>query len=122
MKKCRLAITWFAFWGVFQAYAVTMVILGKWKKPEAFPDEAYKSLIWPDIVFIPMYILSAALLYRGKKSGGALAVFSGGAVTYVMIYLLALSGLHGTVNLAFDGIFLGLNIAATLQAARILIL
>ena len=99
-----------------------MVLLGKWKRPEAFPKEAYNSLIWPDMVFIPMYLLTAFLLQRGKKSGGVLGVFSGGAVTYVMIYLLALSGFHGAVNLGFDGIFLGFNIAATLQAARFLLL
>jgi len=115
MKKCWLAIIWFAFWGIFQAYAVTMVILDKWERPEAFPEKAYNSLIWPDMVFIPLYLLSAVLLYMNKKSGEVLGVFSGGAVAYVMVYLLALSGLHGTVNLVFDSVFLGLNIGATLQ-------
>lgn len=99
-----------------------MVLLDRWKRPEAFPEEAYNALIWPDIFFIPMYLLTAFLLHKGKKSGGVLGVFSGGAVTYVMIYLLALSGLHGAVNLGFDGIFLGFNIAATIQAGRFLLL
>jgi len=92
-----------------------MVILDKWERPEAFPEKAYNSLIWPDMVFIPLYLLSAVLLYMNKKSGEVLGVFSGGAVAYVMVYLLALSGLHGTVNLVFDSVFLGLNIGATLQ-------
>lgn len=122
VKGRRLAVVWFAVWGVFQAYAVTMVLLGRWKRPEAFPEEAYNSLIWPDMVFIPLYLLSSLLLYRGKKAGGVLGVFSGGAVSYVMVYLFALSGLHGAVNTVFDGIFLGFNVAATLQAARFLIL
>lgn len=122
VKGRRLAVAWFAVWGVFQAYAVTMVLLGRWKRPEAFPEEAYNSLIWPDMVFIPLYLLSSLLLYRGKKSGGVLGVFSGGAVSYVMVYLFALSGLHGVVNTVFDGVFLGFNVAATLQAARFLIL
>ena len=115
MKKCWFAIIWFAIWGIFQAYAVTMVLLGKWKRPEAFPEEAYNSLIWPDMVFIPLYLLTAVLLYMRKKSGEVLGVLSGGAVTYVMVYLFALSGLHGAVNMIFDGAFLGLNIGATLQ-------
>jgi hypothetical protein len=120
--RCRFAIGWFVFWGLFQAYAVTMVFLGSWTRPEAFPEEAYESLVWPDMVFIPMYLLSALLLYMKKRSGGVLGVFSGGAVSYVMVYLFALSGLEGLVNMAFDGVFLGLNIAATLQVGRMLIL
>ena len=122
MKKSWFAIIWFAFWGIFQAYAVAMVLLGKWKKPEAFPEEAYNSLIWPDMVFIPLYLLTAVLLYMNKKSGEVLGVFSGGAVTYVMVYLFALSGLHGFVNLVFDGLFLGFNLVATLQIGRMLLL
>lgn len=122
MKKMRLAIAWFTVWGLFQAYVVTMVLLGKWERPEAFPQEAYNSLIWPDMVFIPLYMLTAVLLYRGKKTGGVLGVFSGGAVTYVMVYLFALSGLQGALNLVFDSLFLGFNITATLQAGRFLIL
>lgn len=115
MKKLWFAIIWFAVWGVFQAFAVAMVLLGKWKRPEAFPEEAYNSLIWPDMVFIPLYFLTAILLYKGKRLGDILGVFSGGAVTYVMVYLFALSGLHGAANMIFDGAFLGLNIGVTLQ-------
>ncbi|MBI5875287.1 MAG: hypothetical protein HZB81_05520 [Deltaproteobacteria bacterium] len=115
MRKSWFAIIWFGFWGVFQAYAVAMVLLGRWRRPEAFPEEAYNALVWPDMVFIPLYLLTAALLYMRKKSGEVLGVFSGGAVTYVMVYLFALSGLHGAVNTIFDGAFLGLNIGATLQ-------
>ena len=117
-----MALIWFAFWGIFQAYAISMIFLGRWKRPEAFPEEAYNSLIWSDLVFIPLYLLTAVLLYKRKKSGAVLGTFSGGAVTYVMIYLIALSGLEGVVNLAFDGVFLGLNLAATFQVGRLLIL
>jgi len=99
-----------------------MVLLGRWERPEAFPAEAYYSLIWPDMVFIPLYLLTALLLYMGKRSGRVLGVFSGGAVSYVMVYLFALSGFSGAVNMLFDGIFLGCNAAATLQLARFLIL
>lgn len=115
-------MVWFAAWGCFQAYAVTMVLMGRWKRPAAFPEEAYNTLIWPDMVFIPMYLLTALLLYRRKRQGEVLGVFSGGAVSYVMVYLVVLSGFQGVVNLAFDGLFLGLNIAATIQVGRLLLI
>ncbi|VAW37280.1 hypothetical protein MNBD_DELTA02-1003 [hydrothermal vent metagenome] len=121
MKRPRFAIGWFAFWGIFQAFAVAMVLLGRWKRPEAFPEEAYNSLVWPDLFFIPLYLATAVLLFKRRKEGRVLGVFSGGAVSYVMVYLIALSGLEGIVNLAFDGVFLGLNLAATFQVARLLI-
>jgi hypothetical protein len=38
--------------------------------------------------------------------GSILAFFAGGGIIYVMIYLFALSGLSGAVNLIADGIFL----------------
>jgi len=99
-----------------------MVLLDRWNKPEAFPEQAYWALIWPDLFFIPLYLVTAYLLSKGRRTGAVTGVFSGGAVTYVMIYLLALSGLEGVVNLGFDGLFLGLNIGATLQVGRLLIL
>ena len=96
----------FVTWGSFQAYAVASVFAGTWQKPEAFPDEAYFSLVYPDMFFIPLYLLSAGLLLRRHWLGTILAFVAGGGVIYVMIYLLALSGVSGAVNLIADGIFL----------------
>ncbi len=48
LKKPWVAIIWFAFWGIFQAYAVFSVFTDSWKRPEAFPEEVYNSLIYPD--------------------------------------------------------------------------
>ena len=45
MKKPWIAVTWFAFWGLFQAYAVASVIGETWQRPPAFPEEAYHALI-----------------------------------------------------------------------------
>ena len=79
---------------------------GGWQKPESFPEEAYFSLIYPDMFFIPLYLLAAGLLLRRHWLGSVLALVAGGGVIYVMIYLLALSGLSGVVNLIADGMFL----------------
>jgi hypothetical protein len=93
-------------WGLFQAYAVASIFAGTWQKPENFPEEAYFSLIYPDMFFIPLYLLTAGLLLRRHWLGSVLAFVAGGGVIYVMIYLLGLSGLSGAVNLIADGIFL----------------
>jgi hypothetical protein len=106
MKRPWFAIVWFVIWGLFQAYAVASVFAGTWQKPEAFPDEAYFSLVYPDIFFIPLYLLSAGLLFLRHWLGSILAFVAGGGIIYVMIYLLALSGVSGAVNLIADGIFL----------------
>tara|TARA_B100000315_G_C14340212_1_gene479218 strand:+ start:61 stop:309 length:249 start_codon:yes stop_codon:yes gene_type:complete len=68
-KKPWIAITWFAIWGIFQAYALSSVITGSWQKPEAFPEEAYNALIYPDLLFIPLYLMTSYLLFREHKLG-----------------------------------------------------
>lgn len=115
LKRPWIAIIWFAVWGLFQAYAVFSVILGSWQRPEAFPQEAYNSLIYPDMLFIPLYLCASALLFLKHRLGHIFGLVSGGAVIYVMIYLLALSGLKGTENLVFDGLFLTIDTIAVLQ-------
>lgn len=117
-RKPWIAIVWFAVWGLFQAYAVSSVLLGTWVRPEAFPEEAYNSLIYPDMVFIPLYLAASVLLFLRNRMGSAFGLVAGGAVIYVMIYLLALSGLKGTENIVFDGLFLGVNILAIVQIVR----
>src|SRR5262245_50322166 len=99
------AIVWFVIWGLFQAYAVTSVFAGTWRKPEAFPEEAYFNLIYPDMFFIPLYLLTAGLLLRRHWLGSILAFFAGGGIIYVMIYLFAFFGLFGMVYLFDVGIF-----------------
>ena len=64
MDRPWFAIAWFVIWGLFQAYAVTSIFAGTWQKPEKFPEEAYFSLIYPDMFFIPLYLLTAGLLLR----------------------------------------------------------
>lgn len=120
MKSSRpwIAIVWFAVWGLFQAFAVFAVINGSWERPAAFPEEAYNSLIYPDLFFIPAYLLTSILLFRKHPFGRVLGFISGGAVIYVMIYLLALSGLKGVENLVFDGLFLSINTIALIQLGR----
>jgi hypothetical protein len=112
------AIIWFAVWGIFQAYAVFSVMNGSWERPAAFPEEAYNSLIYPDLFFIPVYLLTSVLLFRKHPIGRTLGFIAGGAVIYVMIYLLALSGLKGTENLVFDGLFLSVNTVAMIQLGK----
>ena len=106
MKRPWFAIVWFVIWGLFQAFAVTSVFAGTWEKPPAFPHEAYFSLVYPDMFFIPLYLFAAGLLLRRHWLGSILAFVAGGGIIYVMIYLLALSGLSGAVNLIADGIIL----------------
>lgn len=118
MKKPWIAIIWFAVWGLFQAYAVFAVLTGRWSRPDAFPEEAYNALIYPDIFFIPVYFVASALLVRNYRFGYIFGLMASGAVTYVMIYLLALSGLKGMENLIFDGLFLTVNTLSLIQIAK----
>jgi len=118
MTKPWIAIVWFALWGLFQTYAVASVLSGTWERPEAFPEGAYNALIYPDIVFIPLYLLASVLLFLGKPFGRVLAFVAGGGVLYVMVYLLALARFQGTANLVLDGLFLLVNAAALVQVWR----
>jgi hypothetical protein len=104
--RAWFAICWFTIWGLFQGFAVFSVLRGTWERPDAFPVRAYESLIYPDMFFVPLYLLTAALLLKRHWLGSVLAFVAGGGIVYVMIYLLALSGFSGPVNLIADGIFL----------------
>lgn len=115
VKKPWLAIVWFAVWGIFQTYAVFSVVTGSWQRPEAFPEQAYNALIYPDMFFIPVYLSVSLFLFFDHPLGYALGLAAGGAVTYVMIYLFALSGLKGVENLVFDAVFLLINTFAVWQ-------
>jgi len=106
MNRPWFTIVWFAVWGLFQAFAVGSVLAGSWERPEVFPEEAYVSLIYPDSVFIPLYLLTAVLLVLRHWLGTVLAFVAGGGVLYALIYLFALSGLRGAVNLTADSVFL----------------
>lgn len=117
-KKPWIAITWFTVWGLFQAYAVASVIAGTWTRPEAFPEEAYYALMYPDMFFIPLYFAAAILLFRGHYLGKIIGLLAGGAVIYIMIYLLALSGLKGAINLSFDSAFLIADSIAVWQLVK----
>jgi hypothetical protein len=117
-KKPWIAIIWFLAWGLFQAYAVGAVINGTWVRPEAFPEEAYNTLMYPDMFFIPVYFLTAYLLFKENHFGKILGLIAGGAMIYALIYLLALSKLKGAINLSFDGLFLTINILAVIQIVR----
>jgi hypothetical protein len=118
-KKPWLSIIWFGVWGLFQLFAVFSVIFGTWTRPDAFPEEAYNSLIYPDMFFIPFYLATSVLLYRNSALGNIFGLVAGGAVIYVMIYLLALSGLKGTENLIFDSLFIIINLLALIQIAKL---
>ena len=118
-KKPWLSIIWFGAWGLFQSYVVFSVIAGTWKRPEAFPEKAYNALMFPDMLFIPLYFATAILLFQNKPLGKIFGLIAGGAVIYVMIYLLALSGFKGTENLIFDSLFLIINLLALRQIARL---
>ena len=115
MSRPWFAIIWFAVWGLFQAFAVVSILIGAWRKPEAFPEEAYFSLIYPDMFFIPLYLLASALLMARHPLGVVCGLFAAGGVVYVMIYLLALSGLKGALNLVADGVFLFCTLLAVWQ-------
>jgi hypothetical protein len=116
--KPWIAITWFAVWGSFQFYAVISFLAGTWTRPEAFPEEAYNALVYPDIFFIPLYFSAAVLLFRVHYLGKTIGLMAGGAMVYVMIYLLALSGFKGAINLSFDSAFLTANVFALLQLVK----
>lgn len=118
-KKPWLSIIWFSAWGLFQLYVVFSVIAGTWKRPEAFPEEAYNALMFPDMLFIPLYFATAILLFQNKPLGKTFGLIAGGAVIYVMIYLLALSGLKGMENLIFDSLFLIINLMALRQITKL---
>lgn len=121
MTKPWFAIIWFGAWGLFQAFAVVSIIAGKWRRPEAFPKEAYNSLIYPDMFFIPLYLLASVLLAAGHSLGNIIGLIAAGGVVYAMLYLFALSGFKGPVNLAADGVFLGCTVLAAWQlSARLL--
>ena len=112
-----LAIGWFLACGVFQAFAVVSVLNGTWERPEAFPAGVYEALIWPDMLFVPLYVSTAALLWTRHWLGGVLAFAAGGGIVYAMLYLLALSRLSGAVNVVADGLFLVITLAALWQVA-----
>lgn len=118
LKKPWLTVIWFATWGLFQSYAVFSVISGSWERPDAFPEEAYNSLIYPDMFFIPLYLLVSILLFRDHPLGKIFGLIAGGAVIYVMIYLFALSGFKGAENLIFDSLFLIVNVLAIYQITK----
>ena len=101
--------------GLFQGFAVFLVLAGTWVRPDAFPERAYESLVYPDRVFIPLYFLTAFSLFRGHWLGVVLAFVSGGGIIYAMIYLFALSEFSGAANLTADGLFLALTLSALLQ-------
>ena len=64
---------------------------------------------------MPLYFLSAILLYRRHPLDRTAGLVAGGGIVYVMIYLLALSGFRGAVNLSADALFLTLTVAALWQ-------
>ena len=110
------AIGWFLVWGLFQTFAVVSVLSGTWERPAAFPAGVYEALIWPDMLFIPLYLGAAALLLKRHWLGTVLAFAAGGGTIYVMIYLLALSGISATVNFVADSLFLVFTLVALWQA------
>jgi hypothetical protein len=118
-QKPWIAIIWFFAWGIFQAYAVIAVINGTWVRPEALPEEAYNTLMYPDMFFIPIYFFTAYLLFKQNRLGKILGLIAGGAMIYALIYLLALSKLEGAINLFFDSLFLTINILAVLQIIKL---
>jgi hypothetical protein len=118
MNRPWFAIVWLGVWGIFQAFAVGSVMAGTWQRPEAFPEEAYLALIYPDMVFIPLYLLAAGLLWRGHRFGVVFALVASGGALYALIYLLALSGFHGGLNLVADSAFLLCTLAALWQVVR----
>ena len=58
---------------------------------------------------------TAALLWKRHWFGSVLAFVAGGGILYAMIYLLALSGLSGAVNLVADSLFLVFTLVALWQ-------
>jgi hypothetical protein len=115
ISRAWFAICWFTIWGFFKGFAVFSVLNGTWERPEAFPARAYEALVYPDIVFIPFYFLTAVLLISRHWFGNVLAFVTGGGIVYVMIYLLALSGFSGASNLVADGVFLACTLVSLWQ-------
>ena len=116
MTRPWFAIGWFLAWSLFQTFAVVSVLNGTWVPPDAFPaGVVYDSLIWPEFFFIPLYVAAAVLLWRRHRLGSVLAFVAGGGIIYVMIYLFALSGFSGTINLVADGVFLGCTLVSLWQ-------
>jgi hypothetical protein len=118
VKRPWFAIVWFCVWALFQTFAVVIVLLGRWRKPGAFPNDAYFSLIYPDMVFIPVYYGAVLLLTMRHPLGFVFGFLAGGAMTYVFVYLLALAHLHGTVNVIADTCFLICTLISALQLVR----
>jgi hypothetical protein len=117
VKRPWFAIVWFCVWALFQTFAVASVLVGTWRKPDAFPDEAYFSLIFPDMLFIPVYYAAVFLLTLRHPLGRASGLVAGGAMTYVLVYLLALAHFHGRVNVVFDSGFLICTLISLIQLA-----
>ena len=117
MSKPWFAVIWFVLWGSFQTFVVLSILRGKWKRPAAFPEAAYNALIWPDMVFIPLYFAAAILLFIGSPLGVPVALVAGGGTLYVMIYLFALSKMKGKENLIWDGVFTVCTLAAIIQVS-----
>ena len=117
-RRPWFAIVWFALWGLFQAFAVASVLAGSWERPPAFPAEAYEALIYPDMVFIPLYFVTAVVLYWRHWLGRVSAFVAGGGIIYAMVYLVALSGFSGAENLIADGIFLACTLGALWQVVQ----
>ena len=117
-RRPWFSIGWFASWGLFQSYAVAAVMAGTWERPEAFPEEAYTALIYPDMAVIPIYLAASVLLFLRRPAGIVLGLVACGAIIYAMVYLFALSGLSGLENLTADGVFLIVTIATLVQLWR----
>jgi hypothetical protein len=111
-KIPKIAVGWLIFWGTFQVYVLSSIFSGSWEKPLDFPEAAYYALVYPDLVFIPLYFLAAILLVKIKPLGVFLGIFTLGAVSYVMVYLLALSRLHGVLNVTADSLFLLMSLVS----------
>jgi hypothetical protein len=118
-RRPWFAICWFAAWGLFQALAVASVLQGTWRRPAAFPAGAYEALIYPDMFFVPLYFLSAALLYARHWLGSVSALIASGGIVYVMIYLLALAHFSGLLNIVADGLFLTCTVVASWQVVAV---
>jgi hypothetical protein len=84
-RRPWFAICWFTVWGLFQAFAVISVRNGTWERPEAFPAGAYESLIYPDMLFIPIYLVAAVGLWARHWLGAVMALVASGGVVYVMV-------------------------------------
>lgn len=115
MNRPWFAICWFTIWALFQAFAVFSVLIGTWERPQAFPAEVYESLIYPDMFFVSLYFLAAALLLKRHWLGSVVAFVASGGIVYAMLYLFALSGFSGTVNLIADGLFLACTLVSLWQ-------